>query len=228
MTGRNLCFDPFFFMFLDSWEPAFYIFDRWWLVGEKICRPCFEKDVTNMHDERVGGLKKGLVQVYTGNGKGKTTASLGLAFRAAGHDFRVYVMQFMKGQTVYGELEAARRLGPNIVIEQVGRKAFVTREPEPQDLEMAREAFQRARVLVASGDYDLVVLDELNCAVDYGLIPLEEVKAMIRDKAYHTELVMTGRGAHPDIIELADLVTEMREIKHYYNEGQPARKGIES
>ncbi|OHB25116.1 MAG: cob(I)yrinic acid a,c-diamide adenosyltransferase [Desulfuromonadaceae bacterium GWC2_58_13] len=181
-----------------------------------------------MHDERVGGLKKGLVQVYTGNGKGKTTASLGLAFRAAGHDFRVYVMQFMKGQTVYGELEAARRLGPNIVIEQVGRKAFVTREPEPQDLEMAREAFQRARVLVASGDYDLVVLDELNCAVDYGLIPLEEVKAMIRDKAYHTELVMTGRGAHPDIIELADLVTEMREIKHYYNEGQPARKGIES
>jgi cob(I)alamin adenosyltransferase len=181
-----------------------------------------------MQTEQAPGLKKGLVQVYTGNGKGKTTASLGLAFRAAGHDFRVYVMQFMKGQTVYGELEAARRLGPNITIEQVGRRAFVSREPEPQDLEMAREAFGRARQLVSSGDYDLVVLDELNCAVDYGLVPLDEVKALIRQKAPHTELVMTGRGAHPDIIEMADLVTEMREIKHYYNAGQGARKGIES
>jgi cob(I)alamin adenosyltransferase len=191
-------------------------------------RARFEKDGTNMSTEQIRRLKKGLVQVYTGNGKGKTTASLGLAFRAAGHDFRVYVMQFMKGQTLYGELEAARRLGPNITIEQVGRKAFVLREPDPQDLELAREAFGRAKMLVTSGDYDLVVLDELNCVVDYGLIPLEEVKSMIRAKAPHTELVMTGRGVHPDIIEMADLVTEMREIKHYYNAGQPARKGIES
>ncbi len=181
-----------------------------------------------MATEQVRGLKKGLVQIYTGNGKGKTTASLGLAFRAAGHDFRVYVMQFMKGQTVYGELEAARRLGSNITIEQVGRKAFVAREPDPQDLEMARQAFARARALVTSGDYDLVVLDEMNCVVDYGLIPLEEVKMLIRDKALHTELVMTGRNVHPDIIEMADLVTEMREIKHYYNAGQAARRGIES
>jgi len=181
-----------------------------------------------MNKEQGRGLKKGLVQVYTGNGKGKTTASLGLAFRAAGHDFRVYVMQFMKGQTVYGELEAARRLGSNITIEQVGRRAFVSREPDPQDLQLAREAFARAKTLVCSGDYDLVVLDEINCAVDYGLIPLDEVKALIRDKAPHTELVLTGRGAHPDIIEMADLVTEMREIKHYYHAGQGARKGIES
>jgi cob(I)alamin adenosyltransferase len=173
-------------------------------------------------------LEKGLVQIYTGNGKGKTTASLGLAFRAAGHDFNVYVMQFMKGQTLYGELEAARRIGSNLRIEQVGRQAFVSRTPSPEDLALAREGFSRARVLVASGEYDLVVLDELNCAVDYGLIPLAEVKALIRDKAPHTELVMTGRNAHPEIIDLADLVTEMREIKHYYNAGQPARKGIES
>ena len=156
-------------------------------------------------------LEKGLVQIYTGNGKGKTTASLGLAFRAAGHDFRVYVMQFMKGQTIYGELEAARRVGANLTIKQVGR-----------------EAFARARQLTSSGDYDLVVLDELNCVVDYDLVPLAEVKELIRAKAPHTELVLTGRNAHPELIELADLVTEMREIKHYYHAGQQARRGIES
>lgn len=175
-----------------------------------------------------GRLKQGLVQIYTGNGKGKTTASLGLAFRAAGHDFNVYVMQFMKGQTVYGELESARRIGPNLHIEQVGNKAFVSRTPSSQDIELAQEAFSRARTLVVSGEYDLVVLDEINCAVDYGLISLEEVKSLMRDKAPHTELVMTGRGAHPELIELADLVTEMVEIKHYYNNGQVARRGIES
>ena len=173
-------------------------------------------------------LEKGLVQIYTGNGKGKTTASLGLAFRAAGHDFQVYVMQFMKGQTIYGELEAARRVGTNLTIEQVGREAFVSRRPTTEDRRLAAEAFARAKQLVTSGDYDLVVLDELNCVVDYGLVPLAEVKELIRAKAPHTELVMTGRNAHPELIELADLVTEMREIKHYYHAGQQARRGIES
>jgi cob(I)alamin adenosyltransferase len=173
-------------------------------------------------------LEKGLVQIYTGNGKGKTTASLGLAFRAAGHDFQVYVMQFMKGQTIYGELEAARRVGANLTIEQVGREAFVSRRSTAEDHRRAAEAFARARQLVTSGDYDLVVLDELNCAVDYGLVSVAEVKELIRAKAPHTELVMTGRNAHPEIIELADLVTEMREIKHYYHVGQQARQGIES
>ncbi len=173
------------------------------------------------------GLEKGLVQIYTGNGKGKTTASLGLAFRAAGHDFRVYVMQFMKGQTIYGELEAARRVGTNLTIEQVGREAFVSRQPTAEDRRLATEALARARQLTSSGDYDLVVLDELNCAVDYGLIPVAEVKELICAKAPHTELVLTGRNAHPELIELADLVTEMREIKHYYPSGQQARQGIE-
>ena len=173
-------------------------------------------------------LEKGLVQIYTGNGKGKTTASLGLAFRAAGHDFQVYVMQFMKGQTIYGELEAARRVGANLTIEQVGREAFVSREPTAEDRRLATEAFARARQLTSSGDYDLVVLDELNCVVDYDLVPLAEVKELIRAKAPHTELVLTGRNAHPELVELADLVTEMREIKHYYHAGQQARRGIES
>jgi cob(I)alamin adenosyltransferase len=173
-------------------------------------------------------LQKGLVQIYTGNGKGKTTASLGLSFRAAGHGLRVYVMQFMKGSTVYGELEAAKKLAPELTVEQVGRDTFVSREnPDPVDLKMAREAFARARRIVSGGEYDLVVLDELNCAVDFGLVPLEEVKEMVAAKADHTELVMTGRNAHTELIDLADLVTEMREIKHYYRNGEAARQGIE-
>lgn len=174
-------------------------------------------------------LAKGLVQVYTGSGKGKTTASLGLAFRAVGGGLRVYIMQFLKGQTIYGELEAAKALAPLLTIEQVGRKNFVIPgKIDPIDAEMAQAAFLRGKALVLSGDYDLVIFDELNCAVDLGLIPLAEVKELIAQKPLTTELVLTGRGAHPEIIELADLVTEMREIKHYYNDGQPARVGIES
>lgn len=174
-------------------------------------------------------LSRGLVQVYTGNGKGKTTAALGLALRAVGHGLRVYMMQFMKGQTVYGELEAAKVLAPLLTIEQVGRKNFIIPgKIDPIDIEVAEAAFIRGKALVLSGAYDLVILDELNCAVDLGLIPLAEVKGMLMQKPSSTEVVLTGRGAHPEIIALADLVTEMREIKHYYNAGQSARVGIES
>ncbi|MDO3379798.1 cob(I)yrinic acid a,c-diamide adenosyltransferase [Geoalkalibacter halelectricus] len=174
-------------------------------------------------------LARGRVQVYTGNGKGKTTASLGLCLRAAGHGLHIHVLQFMKGSTVYGELEGARKLAPYLSIEQVGRDTFVSRDnPDPVDAAMARNGFDKARQLVLSGDYDLIVLDEINCAVDYGLISLEELKDLIRNKPAHTELVLTGRNAHPEIIEIADLVTEMREIKHYFNAGQVSREGIES
>ena len=174
-------------------------------------------------------LSRGLVQVYTGNGKGKTTASLGLVFRALGHGLRIHVMQFMKGQTLYGELESAKQFADKLTIEQVGTPKFVKQgQQTATDREMAQAAFRRARKLVASGDYDLVVLDELNCAIDFDLVELEAVKEMIRTKPEHTELVITGRNVHPDIVELADLVTEMREIKHYYNAGQQARVGIES
>lgn len=174
-------------------------------------------------------LTKGLVQVYTGNGKGKTTAALGLVFRALGHGLRIHVMQFMKGQTVYGELETAKRFAGQLTIEQVGQPQFVKQGKQTvTDREMAQVAFARARTLVASGDYDLIVLDELNCAVDFALVELEDVKGLIHNKAEYTELVITGRNAHPEVVELADLVTEMREIKHYYNAGQPARVGIES
>lgn len=174
-------------------------------------------------------LTKGLVQVYTGNGKGKTTASLGLVFRALGHGLRVHVMQFMKGQTIYGELESAKSFADRLTMEQVGTPKFIKKGKQTSaDRDMAQAAFSRARLLIASGDYDLVVLDELNCAVDFDLVELEDVKDLIRTKPEHTELVITGRNVHPDIVELADLVTEMREIKHYFNNGQPARVGIES
>lgn len=178
---------------------------------------------------RTAKLSTGLVQVYTGNGKGKTTAALGLALRAVGNGLRVYMMQFLKGQTVYGELEAAKALAPLLTIEQVGRKNFIIPgKIDPIDIEIAAAAFLRGQALVLSGDYDLVILDELNCAVDLGLVPLEAVKELIAQKPATTELLLTGRGAHPEIVALADLVTEMREIKHYYNAGQPARVGIES
>lgn len=174
-------------------------------------------------------LTKGLFQVYTGNGKGKTTASLGLVFRALGHGLRIHVMQFMKGQTVYGELESAKMFADKLTIEQVGSARFVkTGKQTSTDREMAQTALVRAHALVSSGDYDLVVLDELNCAVDFDLVALDDVKELIRSKPEHTELVITGRNVHPDIVELADLVTEMREIKHYFNAGQAARVGIES
>ena len=174
-------------------------------------------------------LERGLVQVYTGNGKGKTTASLGLVFRALGHGLRIHVMQFMKGQTIYGELESAKQFAEQLTIEQVGSPKFIkVGQQTAADCEMAQAAFCRAQRLVASGDYDLVVLDELNCAVDFSLVKIDAVKEMIRTKPVHTELVITGRNVHPDIVELADLVTEMREIKHYFNAGQAARVGIES
>ena len=168
------------------------------------------------------------MQVYTGNGKGKTTAALGLALRAVGHGLRVYIMQFMKGQS-YGELVSVQRLAPELTLEQVGRDTFIFPDRiDPVDAEMAQAAFARARQLVSSGEYDLVILDEFNGAVALGLIPLADALDLIRGKAPQTELVLTGRDAHAQIVELADLVTEMREIKHYYTVGQQARRGIES
>ncbi len=178
---------------------------------------------------RKQNLQQGMVQIYTGSGKGKTTASLGLALRAVGHNFQVFILQFMKGSPVYGEIVASRRLAPNLTVEQVGRDAFVSRtHPDPEDVRLAQTGFEKARKIVLSGKYDLVVLDEINCAVDFGLLPLEEVCNLVRSKPVHTELVLTGRGAPQELVELADLVTEMREIKHYFNSGQHARRGIES
>lgn len=171
---------------------------------------------------------KGMIQVYTGSGKGKTTAALGLAMRALGHGLKVYIIQFMKGNIRYGEVETAQQLSPNIVIKQMGRETFVDRDnPDRIDIELAQKAFQLARDVVGSGKYDIVVLDEINVAVDYGLISLEGLLNLLDSKPEHVELILTGRDAKSEVIERADLVTEMVEVKHYYREGTHSRKGIE-
>jgi len=173
-------------------------------------------------------LEKGFIQVYTGDGKGKTTAALGLALRAIGHGLKVNIIHFMKGNIEYGELKAAKCLEPNLIIRQMGRETFVSRDnPDQEDIKLARQALALSGEVVAGGEYDLVVLDEINCALDFGLIPLDQVLKILQTKPERVELVLTGRGAPPEIIQAADLVTEMKEIKHYYRRGIKSRKGIE-
>lgn len=172
-------------------------------------------------------LERGCIQVYTGNGKGKTTAALGLAFRAVGRGLNVCVFQFIKGGGRYGEHLAAEKLAPLLTIIQTGRPGWVNTTDITEDRRAAQEAFVRAKELLTSGEYDLFICDEINGAVGFGLIDVEQVLELISCKPEKTELVLTGRNAHQQIIEAADLVTEMREIKHYYKAGVPARSGIE-
>ncbi len=174
------------------------------------------------------GIGKGYLQVYTGNGKGKTTAALGLSLRAAGHGLKVRIIQFMKGWIDYGELNGVRMLGANVQIHQAGRDTFVNRNsPDAEDVRMARQGWELAKGIILGRQADVVVLDEINCAVDFGLIPEAEVLEVLRQKPDGMELILTGRNAPAAFIELADLVTEMREIKHYYSKGIDARVGIE-
>jgi cob(I)alamin adenosyltransferase len=173
-------------------------------------------------------LHQGCIQVYTGNGKGKTTAALGLAFRAAGHQLMVCMIQFMKGGGPYGEHLAAPLLAPYLTIIPTGREGWVNKEnPDPVDKRLAAEALETARRAITGGGYDLVILDEINGAVSFGLIGVDEVLDLIKMKPAGVELVLTGRNADEKIIEVADLVTEMREIKHYYKSGVISRIGIE-
>jgi len=174
-------------------------------------------------------LEKGCVQVYTGNGKGKTTASLGLILRAVGQGLKVCLVQFMKGGGPYGEHIAAERLLPELKVFRFGRDGWVRKgAPAEDDLQEAARACQMAKEALCDSRYDMVVLDEINGAVDFGLISLEQVLELIALKRDKVELVMTGRNAHEQVIQRADLVTEMREIKHYYQAGVGARVGIES
>lgn len=173
-------------------------------------------------------LHKGQVQVYTGNGKGKTTAALGLAFRACGRGLRVCMIQFMKGGGPYGEHRAAERLAPELTIIPYGRAGWVNRDnPHPEDVRLAVEALDKGAEALASGEYDMVILDEVNGAVGFGLVTVDRVLELIRTRPAAVELVLTGRNADQRIIDAADLVTEMCEIKHYYKAGIPARDGIE-
>lgn len=173
-------------------------------------------------------LERGLIQVYTGNGKGKTTAALGLAFRALGRGLKVCMIQFMKGGGPYGEHIAAQQFPEQFTIIQTGRSGWVNRDnPDAEDVHLAHEALEKARSILLDATYDLVILDEINGAISFGLLSPEDVLALLRQKPPSVELVLTGRNADERIIALADLVTEMREVKHYYRTGVPARIGIE-
>jgi len=170
----------------------------------------------------------GYVHVYTGNGKGKTTAALGLAFRAAGRGLRTYIAQFLKAQPT-GEIEAARKLAPLVTIEQFGREGFVTVTGGPDDEDVARAGagLTRAREAMLSGDFRIVILDEVNTAVHFRILSEAEVLAFLDQRPAAVELILTGRYAPASFIQRADLVTEMSAVKHYYDRGVKAREGIE-
>ncbi len=173
-------------------------------------------------------LERGMVQVYTGNGKGKTTASLGLAMRAAGRELKVCMVQFMKGGDPYGEHLAADALFPYLTIHQTGRNGWVKKgDPHPEDISQARLALDLAHKALACKGYDLVILDEINGAAWFGLVEVDEILALMGEKPDNVELVLTGRSADDRVMAAADLVTEMREVKHYYQQGVQARIGIE-
>lgn len=169
----------------------------------------------------------GLLQVYTGDGKGKTTASIGLALRACGHGFKVCMIQFMKGTGIYGEERLKAEL-PNLTILPVGRNDFVNlKDPAEIDLSMARAGWEKAKQTIRSGEYQIVILDEMNVVLACSLLPLDEVLAFLREKHDGVEIVTTGRWAPKALIELADLVTEMREVRHPFAQGTESREGID-
>ena len=172
------------------------------------------------------GIMKGCIQVYTGNGKGKTTAALGVALRAAGAGKKIFMAQFVKGM-VYSELKAIRQFFPMVEIRQYGRDCFIYNEPEQADIDAAVKGLKETSDIILSGKYDIIILDEANIAVYYKLFSAADLIGTIKQKPDETEIIVTGRYAAPELIEAADLVTEMMEIKHYYNKGVEARVGIE-
>ena len=179
--------------------------------------------------------RKGLTIVYTGDGKGKTSAALGAAMRALGHGWRVLVIQFFKGDwpVVYGELELAKKLHPQFEVLQLGRgfvKIMGDKKPFAEHVEAAKAALALTKEKMFSGQYDMIILDEVNYALgymDFRLIELEDVLELIRTKPPELHLILTGRNAHPAVIEAADLVTEMREVKHPMKKGIPAQQGVD-
>jgi cob(I)alamin adenosyltransferase len=175
-------------------------------------------------------VKKGLIIINTGNGKGKTTAALGVAFRALGHGFNVCMVQFIKGSWKYGELEAAKKFD-NFTLLPMG-KGFVNlgaKEPDKEDVKLAKETLEKGKEAIFSEKYKIVILDEINYALTYKLIHVKQVLEILTDKPNNVHVILTGRGADkfPELINVADLVTEMREIKHPYHRGITAQRGIE-
>jgi cob(I)alamin adenosyltransferase len=172
-------------------------------------------------------MELGLVQVYTGDGKGKTTASIGLAMRAIGKGMKVYMIQFLKGRE-YGELETAKRLSDSFKLVQAGLDSFVKKgEPGEEDLRLAHEGLELAREAIMGGKFDIVILDEVNVAVELGVLTVDEVLPLIDERPEGVELVLTGRYAPEEFCSRADLITEMKNVKHCYDRGVPLREGIE-
>ncbi len=169
---------------------------------------------------------KGYVQVYTGNGKGKTTAAIGLAIRSLGAGWRVFIAQFLKAGE-YSEHKALAKFSDHLTIKTYGRNVFIKGKPEDEDIRLAQAAYKEIAEIVASGHYDLVILDEANVAAHYGLITVDQILDLVDRRAEGVELVITGRYAHSHLIDRADLVTEMREVKHYFHRGIKARVGVE-
>ena len=171
--------------------------------------------------------KRGLIMVITGDGKGKTTSAFGQALRAIGQGYRVCMIQFMKGRK-YGEVIAVEKYLPDLTLYQFGLDSFVMRDNSAQvDVDIAREGFAKAKEIIQSGGYDMVILDEINVAVDFNLIPEEDMINLVRSKPPELDLILTGRYASDKLIEIADLVSEVTEIKHHYNAGIKDRAGIE-
>lgn len=169
---------------------------------------------------------KGYVQVYTGNGKGKTTAAIGLSVRAAGAGLNVFIAQFIK-MGEYSEIKSLKKFSDRITIKQFGRGKFIKGAPSEEDMEAAQKGLHAVRVALLSGKYDIIILEEGNVAVSIGLLSTDDIIHLIDRKPEHVEIVITGRNASQEIIDKADLVTEMKDIKHYFNKGVAARTGIE-
>lgn len=172
-------------------------------------------------------MNKGLIQVYTGEGKGKTTAALGLALRAAGWDLKVAIVQFIKGNKNIGEYKAIAKIKNIDIFQFLEDKKLYIEHPDKRHEKPAQKALQKTKELLALKKYDMIILDEINNALHYELIPLSEVMDLLNTKPVEIELILTGRNAHPAIVEAAHLVTDMKQIKHPYVDGIVARKGIE-
>jgi cob(I)alamin adenosyltransferase len=173
--------------------------------------------------------RKGLILINTGPGKGKTTAAMGTALRAVGNGMRVLMLQFLKGSWHYGELVSAKAFGENFVLRQMGR-GFVKiggAETDPEDIRLVEEAWEEARAAILSGEWDMVILDEINYAISYGMLSPGKVVETLEARPEMVHVILTGRNAHPSLVAIADTVTEMREVKHAYQKGILAQRGIE-
>jgi len=171
-------------------------------------------------------MMQGRVQIYTGDGKGKTTAAAGLAVRALGAGMRVFIGQFIKNRDS-SEMAFLRAVSQDITIEQFGAGGFIKAEPTPEDIKAARNGLKRLQGVLTGDDFDIVIADEANSALAANVLGLDEIMMLLDTRPPSVELVLTGRSAPPELLERADLVTEMREIRHYFNSGTPARRGIE-